>query len=145
MILVEIVPNIWLGDIEGEKYKSNIGVKYIVNCLKDLSFLNNYDTYQGVIKDSLEKYEIIKIYEYLCETTKFMYGNMIKDEPTLIFCENGNQKSATIIAAFLIKYGNHSKESAIKAIRSKYKSAFYPDINYIYSLEMFEQNNNNPL
>ena len=74
-----------------------------------------------------------------------LYGNMIKDEPTLIFCENGNQKSATIIAAFLIKYGNHNKESAIKAIRSKYKSAFYPDINYIYSLEMFEQNNNNPL
>ena len=145
MILVEIVPNIWLGDIEGEKYKSNIGVKYIVNCLKDLSFLNNYDTYQGVIKDSLEKYEIIKLYEYLCETTKFMYANMIKDEPTLIFCENGNQKSATIIAAFLIKYGNHSKENAIKAIRTKYKSAFYPDINYIYSLEMFEQNINNPL
>ncbi len=142
MILVEIVPNIWLGDIEGENYKSNINVKYIVNCLKDLSFLNNYDNYKGVVKDSLEKYEIIKLYEYLCETTKFIYNNMLKDEPTLIFCENGNQKSATIIAAFLIKYGNHTKESAIKSIRTKYKSAFYPDINYIYSLEMFEQNIN---
>ena len=143
MILVEIVPNIWLGDIEGEKYKTNINAKYIVNCLKDLKFLNNYDNYkEGVIKDSLEKYEIIKLYEYLCETTKFMYNNMFKDEPTLIFCENGNQKSATVIAAFLIKYGNHTKESAIKSIRTKYKSAFYPDINYIYSLEMFEQNIN---
>jgi protein-tyrosine phosphatase len=145
MILVEIVPNVWLGDIEGEKFKSNIGAKYIVNCLKDLSFLNNHDTYQGVIKDSLEKYEIIKLYEYLCETTKFINSNMIKDDATLIYCENGNQKSATIIAAFLIKYGNHSKESAIQAIRTKYKSAFYPDINYIYSLEMFEQNHNNPI
>lgn len=142
MILVEIVPNVWLGDIEGEKYKSNINIKYIVNCLKDLSFLNNYDNYKGVVKDSLEKYEIIKFYEYLCETTKFINSNMIKDEPTLIFCENGNQKSATVIAAFLIKYGSHTKETAIKAIRTKYKSAFYPDINYIYCLEMFEQNNN---
>ena len=87
-----------------------------------------------------EKYEIIKLYEYLCETTKFIYNNMIKDEPTLIFCENGNQKSATVIAAFLIKYGNHTKESAIKAIRTKYNSAFYPDINYNLSLEMFEKN-----
>jgi hypothetical protein len=143
MILVEIVPNIWLGDIEGEKYKSNIDIKYVVNCVKDLSFLNNSDEYRGIVKKSLEKYEIIKFYEYLCETTKFLYKNMIMDEPTLIFCENGNQKSASVIAAFLIKYGNHSKENAIKAIRTKYKSAFYPDINYIYSLEMFEQNSNN--
>lgn len=142
MILVEIIPNIWLGDIEGETYKSNINVKYVVNCVKDLGFLNNYNSYQGVIKDSLDKYEIIKIYEYLCETTKFINNNLINDEATLVFCENGNQKSATIIAAYLIKYGNHTKETAIKAIRTKYKSAFYPDINYIYSLEMFEQNNN---
>ena len=142
MILVEICPNIWLGDIEGAKYKSNINIKYIVNCLKDLSFLNNYDNYKGIVKDCIEKYEIIKFYEYLCETTKFINSNMIKDEPTLIFCEHGNQKSATVIAAFLIKYGSHTKETAIKAIRTKYKSAFYPDINYIYCLEMFEQNNN---
>jgi hypothetical protein len=119
MILVEIVPNIWIGDIDGEKYKSNIGIKYVVNCIKDLSFLNNYDEYKGIVKNSLEKYEIIKFYEYLCETTKFLYKNMIKDEPTLIFCENGNQKSASVIAALLIKYGNHSKENAIKAIRTK--------------------------
>ena len=142
MILVEIIPNIWLGDIEGENYKSNINIKYVVNCVKDLGFLNNYNSYQGVIKDSLDKYEIIKIYEYLCETTKFINNNLINDDATLVFCENGNQKSATIIAAYLIKYGNHTKETAIKAIRTKYKSAFYPDINYIYSLEMFEQNNN---
>ena len=50
------------------------------------------------------------------------------------------KKSATVIAAFLIKYGNHTKESAIKAIRTKYNSAFYPDINYNLSLEMFEKN-----
>ena len=143
MILVEIVPNIWLGDIDGEKYKSNIGIKYVVNCSKDLSFLNNYDEYKGIVKNSLDKYEILKFYEYICETTKFIYKNMVKDEPTLIFCENGNQKSASVIAAFLIKYGNHSKETAIKSIRSKYKSAFYPDINYIYSLEMFEKKSNN--
>ena len=140
MILVEILPNLWLGDIDGEKYKSNINAKYVVNCIKDLSFLNKSDTYQGVIKESLEKYEIIKLYEYLTETTKFIYNNFVNDEPTLIFCENGNQKSATVIAAFLIKYGNHTKETAIQAIRTKYKTAFYPDINYIYSLEMFEQN-----
>jgi protein-tyrosine phosphatase len=143
MILIEIIPNVWLGDIEGEKYKSNIGIKYVVNCNRDLGFLNNYEEYKGVIKDSLEKYEIIKLYEYFVETNKFIYKNFLKDEPTLIFCENGNQKSSTIIAAFLIKYGNHTKESAIKSIRTKYKSAFYPDINYIYSLEMYEQNINN--
>ena len=80
------------------------------------------------------------MYEYMVESVNFIYKNMKNDESTLVFCENGNQKSASIIAAFLIKFGNHTKETAIKAIRTKYNSAFYPDINYNLSLEMFEKN-----
>ena len=140
MILIEIVPNLWLGDSEGFKYKDNINIKYLINCAKDLHFLGNYKDYNTSMKMSIEKYEIIKMYEYMTESVNFIYKNMKNDESTLVYCENGNQKSASIIAAFLIKFGNHTKESAIKAIRSKYNSAFYPEINYNLSLEMFEKN-----
>jgi hypothetical protein len=139
MILVEIIPNLWLGDHDGVKYKDNINIKYLVNCTKDLHFLGNYSEYNNQMKNSLEKYEIIKMYEYIVESVEFIYKNILKDENTLVFCENGNQKSATVIAAVLMKYGNHTKDSAIKSIRTKYNSAFYPDIDYNLSLDMFER------
>ena len=125
----------------GEQYKNNANIKYVVNCEKDLAFMNSYQENRVEIRDSQDKYQLIKVYEYLLETTKFIYKNLLNDEATLIYCENGNQKSATVIAAFLIKYGNHTKESAINTIRTKYNSAFYPEINYNYSLEMFYQKN----
>lgn len=139
MSLTEIIPNLWLGNKEGLKYKDNINIKYLVNCEKDLHFLGNYSEYKNYMKVSIEKYEIIKMYEYLVESVEFIYKNFLNDNSTLVFCENGNQKSATIIAAFLIKYGNHTSESAIKAIRTKQEHAFYPDIEYHLALEMFEK------
>ena len=69
MILIEIIPNVWLGDTIGEQYKNNANIKYVVNCVKDLAFLNSYQEYRGEIRDSLDKYQLIKVYEYLLETT----------------------------------------------------------------------------
>jgi protein-tyrosine phosphatase len=140
MILVEIVPNLWIGDFDGVKYKDNINIKYLVNCSKDLHYLGNHSEYKNQMKQSIEQYEIIKMYEYLVESVEFIYKNMLRDDSTLVFCENGNQKSASVVAAFLMKYGSHSKDTAIKSIRTKYNSAFYPDINYNLSLDMFGKN-----
>ena len=136
MILVEIIPNLWLGDIDSLK-NNTIEINNIINCHKNLHFLGNYQNYRFETHTNIEKYEIIKMYEYLVESVEFIYKNMLRDDSTLVFCENGNQKSASVVAAFLMKYGSHSKDSAIKSIRTKYNSAFYPDINYNLSLDMF--------
>ena len=143
MILIELVPNLWLGDQESVKYKEKLNINAVINCSKDLHFLGNYQEYIIDIKNNLEKYEIIKMYEYMVETVEFIYKNVSKDKNVLVYCENANQKSATICAAFLIKYGKMDKESVIKSIRSKHKSAFYPDINYNMSLDMFSKENLN--
>lgn len=143
MILIELVPNLWLGDQESVKYKEKLNINAVINCSKDLHFLGNYQEYIIDIKNNLEKYEIIKMYEYMVETVEFIYKNVSKDKNVLVYCENANQKSATICAAFLIKYGKMDKESVIKSIRSKHKSAFYPDINYNMSLDMFAKENLN--
>ena len=132
MVCIEIIPNLYFGD------NKNVNVNCIVNCSKDLSFLGKYKEYNINISDNLEKYEIIKMYEYLNETVEFINDNLINNKSILVYCENGNQKSPTIIAAYLIKYGNMSYLNAIKSIRSKYNTAFYPSINFENSLAMFE-------
>lgn len=132
MLFVEVIPNLYFGN------NKNVNVDSIVNCTKDLHFLGNYKEYNINIKDNLEKYEIVKMYEYLNETVDFIYNNLMNNKSVLVYCENGNQKSPTIVAAYLIKYGLINKNNAIKAIRSKYNTAFYPSINFEMSLEMFE-------
>ncbi len=43
------------------------------------------------------------MYEYLNETVDFIYNNLMNNKSVLVYCENGNQKSPTIVAAYLIK------------------------------------------
>jgi len=139
MILVEIIPNLWLGDIDSLK-NNTIEINNIINCHKNLHFLGNYQNYRFETHTNIEKYEIIKMYEYLNETVDYIYNNIIKNKTILVVCENANQKSASVVCAYLIKYGKMSLINAIKSIRSKQSTAFYPKIIYSNSLEMFESN-----
>ena len=77
MIFIEILPNLWIGNNEILKYKDKINIDYIINCSKDLHFLGKHTQYKMHIKNNLEKYEIIKMYEYLNETTEFIHKKLI--------------------------------------------------------------------
>ena len=109
MIFIEIIPNLYIGEQETIKYLDKLNINSVINCTKDLHFLGKYNEYTLAIKDNLEKYEIIKMYEYLNETVEFIYKNLMNDKALLVYCENGNQKSAIVICAYLIKYGKTSK------------------------------------
>ena len=141
MILIEIIPNLWIGSNDCIPHLGNKNIKCVINCGKDLHFLNKYKQYKSEIKINLEKYEIIKLFEYLNETVEFIYNNITNNKSTIVVCESSNQKSPTVICAFLIKYGKMTKFNAIKSIRSKHSTAFYPDISYDTSLELYESKN----
>ena len=139
MIFIEIIPNLYIGDQEIIKHLNKLNINSVINCTKDLHFLGKYNEYTLAIKDNLEKYEIIKMYEYLNETVEFIYKNLMNDKSILVFCENSNQKSCVVVAAYLIKYGKITKNEAIKIIRTKHETAFFPEVNFGISLEMFEK------
>ena len=140
MIFIEILPNLWIGNSEILKIINKLNIDNIINCTKDLHFIGKHTQYKTDIKNNLEKYEIIKMYEYLNETSDFIYSKLINHKSILVVCENGNQKSATIIAAYIIKYGHMNITNTIHSIRTKHVSAFYPNIEYKNSLEMVESN-----
>ena len=138
MIFIEILPNLWIGNNELLKYKDKLNIDYIINCSKDLHFLGKYSQYKMEMKNNLEKYEIIKMYEYLNETSEFIYKKLLENKSVLVLCETSNQKSASIIAAYIIKYGKINLNNTIHSIRTKHNTAFYPAIDYKNALEMFE-------
>ena len=141
MLLIEILPNLYLGDNESVKYKEQLNISAVINCGYDLKNIGTHTNYVFNIKKNLEKYELVKMYQYLNESVNFIYKNIIQDNPVLVFCENGNQKSASIIAAYIIKYGKMSIDDAIKTIRTKNKTAFYPNIDFYTSLQMIDNGN----
>ena len=138
MIFIEIIPNLWIADKEILKYKSKLNIDFIVNCQKDLHFLGKYNQYRMDISNNLEKYEIIKMYEYLNETSEFIYKKLSNNKSVLVLCESGSQKSGAIIAAYIIKYGKINLKKTILSLRTKHKTIFYPSIDYLNSLKMFE-------
>ena len=140
MIFIEILPNLWIGNQETLKHTDRLNIDYIINCTKDLHFLGNSNNYKSDIKTNLEKYEIIKMYEYLIETTEFIYKKIMNNKSVLVVCQSGNQMSPTVITAYIIKYGHLSLNIIIKSLRTKHKTAFFPSIDYKNSLEMIESN-----
>ena len=136
---VEIIPDLWLGNDQSALNTQDDNFVYI-NCSNDLSFLGRAQQYNIEIKNNLEKYEILKMYQYLNETVEFLYKNLINLKPVLVHCETGTQKSATVVAAYLIKYGKINIEQAIKLIKTKKTDCFSPDIDYFFSLEKYYKN-----
>ena len=64
------------------------------------------------------------MYEYLNETSEFINKKLLNNNSVLVVCEDGNQKSASIIAAYLIKYGKISLKNAISGMRTNTKPYF---------------------
>ena len=138
---VEIIPDLWLGDdksvFENISNYKNLDFLYI-NCNKDLDFLDKSKKYKdNEIKNNLEKYELIKLYKYLHANTTFIYENIKNNKTVIIHCNNCLQKSPTIAAAYLIKYGNLDPKQAINIIKTKNILCFKKSINFLYVLDKF--------
>ena len=91
MILVEILPNLYLGDSEGSKYKSQLGIESQINCQRDLKDIGTPTEYVYDIKKNIEHYELVKMYQYLLECVHFINKNVITDKSILVYCESGNR------------------------------------------------------
>jgi hypothetical protein len=138
MILVEILPNLYLADAEGSKYKSQLNITSQINCQRDLMYIGTSNEYVHDIKKNIEQYELVKMYQYLIESVNYIHKNVLNDNPVLVYCDSANQKASTVVAAYLIKYGRVNADDAIKMIRSKNKTSFYPSIDYYNSLKMVQ-------
>jgi hypothetical protein len=134
---IEVLPGIWVNNKFDSKLIEEKNITNIINVDNDLSFMGNSVKYNDTIRENVEKYEILKMVNYLKEITLFMKNCILKSENILIYCESGLQKTPTLILAFLIRYGYLTKEIAIEMIRTKLIDAFKPTLEYNNSIEIF--------
>ena len=143
---VEIIPDLWIGSYSTSSignFRDENQISCLVNCSKDLHFIGKYKEYNMPIRNNIEKYEILKMYQYLLEVTEFIYQNLLNQQAVLILCEDGIQKSPTVAVAYLMRYGRLPQEVAIKSVKSKKNDVFKPTLNFKYALDKFENDISN--
>ena len=140
----EIYPGLWLGDtIAGSSIdliKSN-NIKYVFNVSRSMPFCSREwklkGKYRIPILDDLSDEQNYKMYLQLNKCAKLI-AKILPSNNILVHCHAGRPRSATIIAAFLMKYGKLSMNEAIETIRSKRCIACLPLINFYKALEQYQ-------
>lgn len=140
MLLKEIIPNIWISNkLEFNNDISNLfALNNYVNCDYDLRNLNKSKNYNFEIKKRIFKYEVLKISEYLFETTKYIHKNIKNNKSTLIYSVDIN-KSIMLTIAYLILYGKVDLKCANEIIKTKIDNEFNLNGKFKIALETFEK------
>ena len=126
-MIIEVIPHVWVGSINmlnNSNFIFEKNIKAIINVEKDLGFLDRKCEYNVLVQKNIEKYDIIKVSQYLDHSTKFIYEKIKKTEGVLVVCQKGYLKAPLIILAYIIRYGLLDKEKAINMIRTKILNVF---------------------
>jgi dual specificity MAP kinase phosphatase len=132
----EIVPNLFLADYESARLHTPDNA-FIVNCSKDLPMIRD----QGVrisVDDNGSQEAMHTMLKALPSVVDLIQTHL-QLQPVVVHCQAGRQRSATVIAAYLYKYGGYSLEDAVHYVRDKKRDAFFWNVNFRDSLEWFSK------
>ena len=139
----EIIDNLWVGNRVSSTNKEFLiknNIKLIINCSRHLKFTN----LPNIVKKRIDVHDDRSmrtndiIYENLDNAIDKIEDNLVNGKGVLIHCKAGMQRSATIVAAYLMKTRNLNKKDAIKLIKSKRIITFLPDAHYDKLLDKYE-------
>ena len=148
---IEIYPGLWLGN---RKDSTNINFikKKKINCIINITKTLEHSSKVGIEKIRIpitepdNKYyskNNIDMYDYLSDVTEFIHKKIQNFENVLVHCYDGIQRAPTVVAAFIIRYGDVVPNKSIQYIKSKYMDVFGEKCYYYYALRKFYDYLNN--
>lgn len=146
----EIIPNLYIGNMYSAKdinfFKTH-GIGAVVNATPDVPhyFANDHIEYMRInVNDSLKDQDFTIMSKYLPHAVSFVHKNLhLDNKPVLVHCHAGVQRSASIVAAYLMLMKNVNLETSIKYIIHKRPVAFFNgrSVNFLPSLTRFAKAN----
>jgi dual specificity phosphatase 12 len=104
----EIIPNLWLGNLRAAYNKDFLirnNIKYIITIMDNFDCQFKYDDITHLVipfKDPLLCFKnLIHLFDM---STDFIKNGLLDKKAVLVHCKNGHNRSASIVAGFLIKY-----------------------------------------
>ena len=134
----------YLSPIDTKFIKDN-NIKLIINCTKtfDYNIDNTIFVKRLNISDMNTPENNIIIASQIDAILELINIYIKSNEGVLVHCHMGQQRSAMVIACYLMKYNKYTLKHAIKDIKSKRKFAFFPESTFIDFLKYYEFELNN--
>ena len=139
----EIISRLWLGNAKAahdEAFLKEKGITTVFNCSKDIPFNHLMKRcYRVPIDDNLQKEELRNLELWSFEIVSKMCREYREGKSILVHCAMGMQRSAAVVAMFLMSTMKISADDAINYIRQRRPIAFMPMANFGPSIKGFEQ------
>ena len=140
MFAVEIIPNLWIGDIrsiQNQSFLHKTKFTVIINCTTKYNFPDiNANLIRIPVRDRGIQEDIDNMYEHLIKKVPVIYELLKNGERILIHCYAGRHRSVALVSGFLMKYGNLSLQEVQDTLQSKWKRIGF---NFKLSLEKYEK------
>ena len=136
-IIIHNNNNLWLGNIEAAQDRSFLNknrIKVIFN-ITTLQYHQypNIQYYNVPLTDS-DSSKSIKQFLSNIDIINNIHDKLLTNNNVLIHCEMGIQRSAAIVAAYLMKYNNMFPDDAINHIISKRTISFKSRVTFLEGL-----------
>ena len=143
----EILPGLWLGNRTASQDSTFLRSKRIgavFNATKDIPFQSGVDRrYRIPVDDNLQEEEIRNMelwsYEIVYKLRMEMKRAEAEGTGVLVHCAAGMQRSAAVVAMYLIALEHMKSEDAIHFIQERRPIAFRPRANFLRAIQGFEQ------
>jgi hypothetical protein len=142
----QITRNIYLGnyiDASNLTFIKDNNIRVIINCSKDIPFYMPQDIcpyqYRIPVNDDLQDISIYTMYKYLPKIVSIIHKHISMGENIYIHCHAGMQRSACVVAAYLIHHHKFTVDDAIEYVKNKRSISFFPIANFKKSLEQYEK------
>ena len=138
----EILPNLWLGNIvssQDPNFLKEHGIQAVFNCTKTIPFVNSVPRkYRLPVDDNLQDDEIRNMELWSFEVV-YKLALELRKGPVLVHCHAGMQRSACVVAMYLIAKKSMTTDSAIAYIKARRPIAFTPGPNFLKAILGFEK------
>ena len=138
-----IMPRLWLGNARAsmdDQFMKQNNITVVFNCTKDIPFHRSIRRcYRVPVDDNLEEEEIRNMELWSFEIIAKLAREYNSGHTILVHCAAGRQRSAAVVAMYLIATTRMTTEKAIAYIQKKRPIAFTPEANFGASIQGFER------
>ena len=137
-----ITKNIHVGNYKSSSidYITKTQFDVIVNCSPDVPFQSiNTLNHRVPVYDDLTFHSNLMLAKHITKILPIIHDYNMANKKILIHCRAGMQRSAAVLAAYLIKYNNMSVKDSITTIRLYRPAAFLCGSNFNVCLNILHK------
>jgi dual specificity phosphatase 12 len=135
--MIEILPGLYLGNVQDSMDIATLQIKRIygiINCTKDLPFHPEFKGPTMRIPVNDDGQSDAGLLEHLPSAIQAIDSSLMNGSPILVHCFAGIQRSAAVIAAYVMYKHKLDAPTAVHYIKSKKPEAFWGNVNFAGAL-----------